>query len=480
MLIDGEKWACDACVRGHRVSNCQHSDRALQHINKKGRPVSQCPHCRVLRKSRSSHVKCDCGEKGHTQSLYGLGEGGDAKGGKCTCSLKKDHTLDPVPELDTPSRLGDGGRPIPKPRLMTAQSEGTLTVFSNGHHKPIHKNNQMAHRCGVPYKIPRAHTIHGHSEYAQRSTDHLPMSSSLDNAHALSNSRDPVLSPQPDVRLVRSEHSSPHASATSTLDQLNSDLPPLDLSLTDFASKSSRASLDINQVTSYPHDRYFSPTSDPDTPIFSAGLEPPSVDWSALDLENTVFSSGSYSQPPSYSGFEYGHFGQPTSASVAASEPDDFAPLGNPSPVRPPSLVHNQLPSDSSEVCESDNYRLSTASSFHGLPQMSLLSSTNLDSIDIDDFLSGTAVGTSFGGSGSGSGSGSDANNDANNPVLSLGAYPLSETRKLGPTSVPADDLSYSVSVTAEPSDSNWMRQFGTSPIVRDPDSDAHEPVWGS
>ena len=25
MLIDGEKYACDACVRGHRVSNCQHN-----------------------------------------------------------------------------------------------------------------------------------------------------------------------------------------------------------------------------------------------------------------------------------------------------------------------------------------------------------------------------------------------------------------------------------------------------------------------
>ncbi|KAL8669103.1 MAG: hypothetical protein Q9168_006296, partial [Polycauliona sp. 1 TL-2023] len=25
MLIEGEKYACDACVRGHRVSNCQHS-----------------------------------------------------------------------------------------------------------------------------------------------------------------------------------------------------------------------------------------------------------------------------------------------------------------------------------------------------------------------------------------------------------------------------------------------------------------------
>jgi hypothetical protein len=38
-------------------------DRPLQHINKKGRPVSQCQHCRSMRKSRSAHTKCDCGEK---------------------------------------------------------------------------------------------------------------------------------------------------------------------------------------------------------------------------------------------------------------------------------------------------------------------------------------------------------------------------------------------------------------------------------
>lgn len=29
MLIDGEKWACEACVRGHRVSNCQHAGELL-------------------------------------------------------------------------------------------------------------------------------------------------------------------------------------------------------------------------------------------------------------------------------------------------------------------------------------------------------------------------------------------------------------------------------------------------------------------
>lgn len=98
MIIDGVKMACEACIRGHRVSGCNHSgqfpilppwvamhvlcrlstpnpsgnvklivrntiDRKLLPIAKKGRPVSQCSHCRHMRKSRSAHVKCDCGER---------------------------------------------------------------------------------------------------------------------------------------------------------------------------------------------------------------------------------------------------------------------------------------------------------------------------------------------------------------------------------------------------------------------------------
>jgi hypothetical protein len=43
------------------------SDRPLMHVNKKGRPVSQCHHCRGLRKSRAQHVKCDCAENGHSK-----------------------------------------------------------------------------------------------------------------------------------------------------------------------------------------------------------------------------------------------------------------------------------------------------------------------------------------------------------------------------------------------------------------------------
>ncbi|PKX98009.1 putative Cu-dependent DNA-binding protein [Aspergillus novofumigatus IBT 16806] len=45
MLIDGEKWACEACVRGHRVTTCKHNDRPLIRIARKGRPFSTCSVC---------------------------------------------------------------------------------------------------------------------------------------------------------------------------------------------------------------------------------------------------------------------------------------------------------------------------------------------------------------------------------------------------------------------------------------------------
>ncbi|ORY81458.1 hypothetical protein BCR37DRAFT_337717, partial [Protomyces lactucae-debilis] len=48
------------CIRGHRSSACTHADRPLFEIRRKGRPISQCPHCRDLRKIKSSHTKCAC------------------------------------------------------------------------------------------------------------------------------------------------------------------------------------------------------------------------------------------------------------------------------------------------------------------------------------------------------------------------------------------------------------------------------------
>ncbi|KAK4512988.1 uncharacterized protein ATC70_003699 [Mucor velutinosus] len=64
MLINGEKWACETCIKGHRATHCKHTDRKLISIKKKGRPATQCKRCRELRVLRQLHVKCDCEDSG--------------------------------------------------------------------------------------------------------------------------------------------------------------------------------------------------------------------------------------------------------------------------------------------------------------------------------------------------------------------------------------------------------------------------------
>jgi hypothetical protein len=53
----------EACIKGHRSSACKHTDRPLFEIKKKGRPITQCEHCRELRKTKQVHVKCMCETK---------------------------------------------------------------------------------------------------------------------------------------------------------------------------------------------------------------------------------------------------------------------------------------------------------------------------------------------------------------------------------------------------------------------------------
>ncbi|KAJ2882042.1 copper-binding transcription factor, partial [Coemansia aciculifera] len=62
IFLDGKKFACSACIRGHRASSCNHTLRELTEIRPKGRPVTQCERCRQLRKTRKAHVKCLCSE----------------------------------------------------------------------------------------------------------------------------------------------------------------------------------------------------------------------------------------------------------------------------------------------------------------------------------------------------------------------------------------------------------------------------------
>ncbi|KAH9855791.1 hypothetical protein C2E23DRAFT_550566 [Lenzites betulinus] len=60
VFVNDKKFACESCIKGHRSSNCQHTERPLFEIKKKGRPVSQCERCRELRKTKRMHSKCTC------------------------------------------------------------------------------------------------------------------------------------------------------------------------------------------------------------------------------------------------------------------------------------------------------------------------------------------------------------------------------------------------------------------------------------
>ncbi|KAJ3298675.1 hypothetical protein HDU79_008168 [Rhizoclosmatium sp. JEL0117] len=79
-------FTCEACLKGHRSNSCAHWTRKLVEVKGKGRPVSQCSHCRIRRsgsvgaseatqsndsaapvpakkpaRSGHSHHKCMCG-----------------------------------------------------------------------------------------------------------------------------------------------------------------------------------------------------------------------------------------------------------------------------------------------------------------------------------------------------------------------------------------------------------------------------------
>ncbi|KAJ5105628.1 hypothetical protein NUU61_002975 [Penicillium alfredii] len=432
MLIDGEKWACEACVRGHRVSSCHHSDRPLTHINKKGRPVSQCTHCRGLRKSRTTHVKCECGDKKknssdcHTEDSHH--RCGCCHGQRCTCALKKEHHLDPVPETGLPlSQPSAPAEPPRKPLLTSTKSESTLTIFRDGHHKPAHKHNDMAHKCGLPYTIPRSHTIHHPSDMPRRSVDHLPLTQSAflkdplplsmeprpqsqqasqkgspDSAPAaddiattpvdpsfLDKFTSPALPPSA-LDKAKDKPSNP-TSAPATMDKfpleqiITSVPPPLDVStFTSFPNTTTNSPITCMAFQDHYQEQYFT-SPDSDMPLGSAGIGAPSVDWSSFPLYSSDVPATS-TQTPSYASFDHSYPSglPPPSSSGDLSEADEFGPL--------PGLGHagsNDIHDlhSVSESSDMDHLRLSSASSLVGLPQTQLLSSNDLDSINIDDFL---------------------------------------------------------------------------------------------
>ena len=360
-----------------------------------------------------------------------LHECGCCHGQRCTCALKKEHHLDTVPEIGLPiSHPSLPAEPPRKPPLTSTKSESTLTIFKDGHHKPAHKHNDMAHKCGLPYTIPRSHTIHHPHDMPRRSVDHLPLTPSGFVQEPLSLSMEPLpQSQQPSLQ--GSPQSAPAAgvddtptstasldqvfldkytppsrqaptaekpegvpnptSAPATMDkfpleQIVTNVPPLDVSnYTSFPTTTSNSPITCMAFQDPFQEQYFT-SPDSEYPVGSSGMGAPSVDWSSFPLYSEAPATTS-TQTPSYASFDYNSYPsglQPPSSSGDISEADDFGPL--------PGLGHagsNDMHDlhSVSEASDMDHLRISSASSLVGLPQAQLLSSNDLESINIDDFL---------------------------------------------------------------------------------------------
>ncbi|PGH14254.1 hypothetical protein AJ80_05994 [Polytolypa hystricis UAMH7299] len=392
MLINGEKWACDACIRGHRVSSCQHTDRPLSHIKKKGRPVSQCPHCRQARKSRTSHVKCQCGEKPHTK-LQCPKDAVDSlasqkkqcccgHGAKCTCCPKKDPAA-PGPSAPRRARALSQRRPQPTHTL----SEPTVTRPSARHR---HRHSD-ASSCGQPYTIPtlRSKTTDGSMGRAQLSADHLAFSEAPKSA-GLAPFQDSLTDLARPVRLVRSEQGSPVSGLSRNLPATLPPNLPLDLSLPPYDQSLFAPMLSYEYQSPSPaQDSLFG--HEIETVASPAAINPQTVDLPTFDLSHypNAFTTN-YDHSPSFGSYDFANLGNPgmTLSSGDVSEVEDFPALHELNVTQPEQQQQQQHDAVSvSDGSETDMYRLSSSSSFLSLHHAQMLASNSLESIGLESFL---------------------------------------------------------------------------------------------
>jgi hypothetical protein len=206
--------------------------------------------------------------------------------------------------------------------------------------------------------------------------------SNVEALHGESHIKDSIVSARQEQRKIKSEHGSP-VIGPSSLEQLNSQLPPLDLSsLEGFPDFSFPVSLENYGLV-----------QDIDQPIFSAGLSATSIDWShydGLDFNNDSFAAPAFSQAASFTGFEFGSLEQPalttTSTSGEISEVEDvglYMDVGNSTMAQTTKYGSDY----NSETGENELYRLPTDSSFQ-----SQMLSTPVTSLELDELLKNAAT----------------------------------------------------------------------------------------
>ncbi|KAK5297776.1 transcriptional activator haa1 [Exophiala xenobiotica] len=326
----------------------------------------------------------------------------------------------------------------PRPRPNHNSHDPRTTIFTNGHHKPVHKFNDAHNQLGAPYKVPsRSHSLHGHREIAQRSTDNLlltkstrpfqesPLHHSITDAMAMverktrSEHNSPILGPQkhphPPLQDLNLPHFDPSAYSYSPF---GADTPPTQTNSLQNSQNASQS--DLTLPDQFPESWFmtYEQAHDYDPPKYN---ELASVDWSSYNLENngnvnsnnttTVignentgiygmnqFNSPNLGPPSPYQPFDLtrqiNQIGV-NSSTGDVSEVDEQSPPStrwnnDQKPLqfdqRPNMEVYNDFSSATGDEA-SDRYRLSSASSYFGTPQANMLANDNIGSLDIDDYL---------------------------------------------------------------------------------------------
>ncbi|CAG8535014.1 1601_t:CDS:2 [Ambispora gerdemannii] len=95
------------CIKGHRSTACHHSDRPLSIIKRKGRPITQCAHCRELRKTQKVHVKCTCNEKKKEEVEALLNPCQCTTGAKCICCRPAEQEINDINNISVGNTILD-------------------------------------------------------------------------------------------------------------------------------------------------------------------------------------------------------------------------------------------------------------------------------------------------------------------------------------------------------------------------------------
>lgn len=171
---------------------------------KKGRPITQCAHCRKERKKRSAHVACGCGityttkdKCIHLREAEALSA--ESSGSETPLTLRtvsEDGPLKQIFEDDQPSDVGccchHGGKCTcagspsdaqpknavtskarPKPRLTTANSDPHMSSKVIGVHKPSHHHHHHGH-------VPNVHQQTLQHHLARSKTEQLTSQPAMD------------------------------------------------------------------------------------------------------------------------------------------------------------------------------------------------------------------------------------------------------------------------------------------------------------